>query len=378
LSQDSNVELTVVLPTYNEAENITAIIDELVSVLERHGPRNFEILVVDDNSPDGTCLLVREKALRDRRVRCLLRRKNRGLATAIIRGIHWARGKYVVVMDADFQHPPEVVPRLYRRAAETGADIVVATRYRKGGGVQGWSRKRLLMSRTANMIARLLVPATKRTSDPMSGFFLVRKDRIRLDTLHPRGYKILMEILARHPWLRVEEVPYVFRPRAGGKSKLGAKTVMDFLLHAASLSPLVRFGSVGLLGALLNLVVMSGALLIGAPLDIASLLGIETGLLFNFALHERWTFGTRMQGDWKERLLGYHAASAGGIIVTYTVMKALTGLGLAGPIAGQAIGIIAGFGANYGLSYTKVWRRAGIGGEGGSLQAPGRGDKKLH
>ena len=367
----SRPELTVVLPTYNEAENIGRLIPRLISVLEGSGIRSFEILVVDDNSPDGTCLVAREWALRDRRVRCLLRRRNRGLATAIVRGIARARGRYVVVMDADFQHPPEVVPRLYEEAVRSGADIVVATRYSRGGGVEGWSRTRLLMSRAANLVARVLVPETRRTSDPMSGFFLVRKDAIELSRLNPRGYKILMEILARHPEARVSEVPYRFRSRAAGKSKLGAKTIVDFLLHAASLSRMVRFGLVGLLGAVLNLLVMDTALLAGAPVLAASFLGIETSLLFNFALHEAWTFGTRLRGGWLRRLIGYHGASAGGILTTIAVMQALTLLAGSPPVEAQALGIIAGFGVNYGLSQAKVWgtRAGGAGQRGGILEA---------
>ncbi len=354
-SNNESIELTVVVPTYNEVENIGPLIDSLIEILERDGPPTFEILVVDDNSPDGTCLVVRERAVKDRRVRCLLRKRGRGLATAIMRGIARARGKYVIVMDADFQHPPEVVPKLYRKAVEDGADVVVATRYAPGGGVVNWSRSRILMSKTAGTIARILVPAVKRTSDPMSGFFLVRKDSIDLTRLNSRGYKILMEILAKHPHLKVSEVPYVFRNRRMGSSKLGAKTIADFLIHAISLSPMVKFAAVGLLGALLNLLVMNISLLIGLPLDAASLLGIETSLLFNFVLHEQWTFGTNMRGKWLDRLIGYHGASAGGIIATYGVMKSLVVLGLAGPIAGQAVGIIAGFGVNYTLSLTKVW-----------------------
>ena len=347
--------LTVVIPTYNEAENIGRLIDRLVEVLESSGNSNFEILVVDDNSPDGTCLVVREKALSDRRIRCLLRRRNRGLASAIVRGIAWARGDYVIVMDADFQHPPEIVPKLLEEALRSGADIVVATRYSKGGGVEGWSRRRLLMSKMATLIAHILVPETRKTSDPMSGFFLVRKNAINLEKLNPRGYKILMEILARTPGARVSEVSYVFRNRMAGKSKLGAKTVVDFLVHAASLSRMVRFALVGLLGAVLNLLVMDTALLMGAHRLLAGLLGIEAGLLFNFVLHEAWTFETHMSRGWAKRLIGYHGASIGGILTTLTVMEALASLAGVPPVQGQAIGIIAGFGVNYGISHTKVW-----------------------
>ena len=378
--EDNNIELTVVVPTYNEAENIGALIDRLVETLDREGPPTYEVLVVDDNSPDGTCLIVREKAMEyPGKVRCLLRKRGRGLATAIMRGIYWARGRYVIVMDADFQHPPEVVPKLYWKAVNTGADIVVASRYRPGGGVEGWSRMRRLMSKTANLIARILVPNTRKVTDPMSGFFLVRKDIVNLSDLRPRGYKILMEIIAKTYGAQIEEVAYTFRNRAGGKSKLGLKTIIDFLLHAISLSPLVKFSLVGLLGALINLGVMSGILITGAPLDVASILGIESGLLFNFVLHEAWTFQTKMRGGWKSRLIGYHLASSGGMITNYLVMKALTLVGIATALTGQAAGIIAGFGVNYALSQSKVWgvdviERV----KAGEIRKTGRTDKRMH
>ncbi len=358
-SSGRNVLVTIVIPTYNEAVNIGKLIDSVIREMEKAGFKDeFEILVVDDDSPDGTCLVVRKKALEDKRVRCLLRRKSKGLATAILRGIHWARGRYVVVMDADFQHPPEVVPRLVRKALDTGADIVVATRYSSGGGVAGWSKLRLLMSKTAIFIAKVLVPGARSTSDPMSGFFLVRKDIVENAALNPRGYKILMEILERTNYSRVEEVPYVFRNRAGGKSKLGPKTIVDFLLHALQLSPLTRFAIVGALGAIVNLMVMAGLLLLGVNKYIASLAGIEAGILFNFPFHEHWTFKSKMGKGWFSRLVGYHLASIGGMVTTLGVMMLLSDvLSLTTPITAQAIGIMAGFAVNYGISQTKIWGR---------------------
>jgi len=360
LTESNNTQplFTVVIPTYNEADNIKILIPKLVNILESSGFSNFEILVVDDDSPDGTCLIVREFANSDSRIRCLLRRKNKGLATAILRGIAWARGKYVVVMDADLQHPPELVPKLVSKAVSTGADVVVATRYAPGGGVEGWSRFRLLMSKTAILVSKILVPGTKSTSDPMSGFFLVKKSIVDPSSLRPRGYKILMEILEKSPYQKVEEVPYTFRNRAYGKSKLGAKTIIDFLIHAMTLSPLVKFASVGALGAVLNLTIMALLLLLGAPIDLASIAGIEISILFNFIFHEYWTFKTNLEENWLRRLWAYHLSSLGGIITTFTVMKATTMLGLLGPLAGQALGIVTGFAANYVISLDKVWRRS--------------------
>ncbi len=345
------------MPTYNEAENLMILIPRLIEVLEREGFHNFEILVVDDDSPDGTCLIAREFANKDRRVRCLLRKRNKGLATAILRGIAWARGKYVVVMDADLQHPPEVVPRLVRKAIESGADVVVATRYSKNGGVEGWSRLRLLMSKTAIFVSKILVPGTRHTTDPMSGFFLVKKSLVNPESMNPRGYKILMEILEKSPIRKIEEVPYVFRNRAHGKSKLGMKTIFDFLIHALTLSPVARFATIGALGAILNLIVMGTLLLLNLPIDLASIAGIEASILFNFIFHEFWTFKTELTNNWPKRLWSYHLSSLGGIITTFFVMKITTYLGLLAPLAGQAVGIIAGFAANYIISQEKVWGR---------------------
>jgi len=350
--------VTIVVPTYNEAENIGRLIREITKSMENSGYKdNFEILVVDDDSPDGTCLEVRRLAEKDRRIRCLLRRNKKGLATAILRGIHWARGEYVVVMDADFQHPPEVVPKLVETAIRTGADIVVASRYTRGGGVSGWSRLRLLMSKTAILIARILVPGARSTSDPMSGFFLVRKSVVEEEKLNPRGYKILMEMLEKLSYSKVVDVPYVFRNRLAGKSKLGARTIIDFLIHALQLSPMTRFATIGLLGALANLIVMSLLLILGVNKYLASLAGIEAGILFNFVFHEAWTFKTKLKGNWKERLVKYHLASAGGTSTTFLTMALLTSLAGFSAVAAQAAGIAAGFALNYALSLTKIWSR---------------------
>ncbi len=355
--------VSIVLPTYNEAENITKIIGELERVLGGAG-FSYEIIVVDDSSPDHTWV----KALRQAspRVRVVVRKIARnsnvnlggGLASAIRIGLMQARGDLVVVMDADFQHPPEVVPKLIEKAMETGADVVVASRYAKGGGVEGWSKLRLLMSRGASLIAWIALPQTRATSDPMSGFFLVKKASVRstLRNMRPKGFKFLMELLVRSRTLKVAEVPYVFKKRAAGESKLGYKTIVDFLLHTALLSPMTRFAVVGMSGTIVNLSVMKLVLdATGIP-DIASLAGIESSILSNFALNEAWTFRKCRQGSPLGRLARYHLSSAGGSITTYLTMKILHVLAGVNPLLGQFIGIILGFLVNYLASSTIVWR----------------------
>jgi len=368
--------VSVVIPTYNERENVRVLVPRLSEVLQDAGV-DYEIIVVDDDSPDGTCEEVDALSRRlGDRVRCVRRRGERGLASAVVEGFRRATGDVAVVMDADLQHPPELVPRLVETLEEADADVVVASRYTRGGGVEGWSRVRLALSKLATRISWFLVPETRKTSDPMSGFFAVRLSRLDISRLKPRGFKILVEILARHPCLNVVDVPYVFRRRHSGESKLGVGVAADFLVQAWRVSPMPRFALVGLAGALVNLAVMAAVLRATGSVDVASVAGIEASILFNYALHEIFTFRTRFARACGRgplgRLLGYHKASLAGIVATYATMKTLTTLAGLDPLAAQALGIIAGFAANYALSVGGVWS-CGRGCEGeGVREASGR------
>ncbi len=375
--------VTVVIPTYNERENVGLLLPRLARVLSEHG-YDYEILVVDDDSPDGTCEAVREVASRlgDSRIRCVSRRGERDLSTAVIEGMRRARHDIVVVMDADLQHPPETVPRLVEKILE-GYDVAVASRYAPGGGVRDWSRIRLYMSRIGTVIARLLVPSTRKTSDPLSGFFAVRKSRIDLDSLQARGFKILVEILGRSNCVRVVDVPYIFEKRIHGSSKLGFQVGKEFLRQAWRLSPMPKFMLVGASGAVVNLVVMWLVLKYLAIVDAASIAGIEASIVWNFLFHEFFTFGTRLgrecgSGPFR-RLILYHKASILGIAATYAIMRLLTLLGVP-PLAGQAAGIIAGFILNYRFSTVEVWNCSGgcRGRESGGVQEARRGDRGVH
>ncbi len=358
-------KVSVIIPTYNEAENIGELLDRLSRTLERAG-YDYEIIVVDDNSPDGTCNVVREASKTNPRIKCVLRVNERGLSSAVVEGFRRARGDILVVMDGDLQHPPEVVPRLVDRllgvdGSGDPVDLVVASRYVKGGGVANWSRVRLLMSRAGTLGVKVLVPPAKKTSDPLSGFFAVRREKIDLDRLRPRGFKILVEILGRHPCLRVADVGYTFEPRRRGKSKLSHEAVVEFLKQAQDLSPMPKFLLVGATGTVVNLVVMYLVLAYTGIVDAASIAGIETSILWNFLLHEFYTFGTGLKKDCRGRgplwrLAAYHRASFAAIITTYAVMRSLVILFSLNPLLAQFIGIIAGFMANYLLSTGDVWR----------------------
>lgn len=217
-------ELTVVVPTFNERENLPRLAEALFRALDGAGVRG-ELLVVDDDSPDGTA----EAALRLAGrwpVKVLVRKGRHGLSSAVLEGVAMARAPVVCVMDADLSHPPEAVPLLYFEVA-SGADIAVGSRLVEGGGVEDWPLGRRLISKGATLLARPLTPV----HDPMSGFFCFRRSMISGARLEPEGYKILLEILARCDIVRAVEVPYVFRDRQFGKSKLTGSVMRQYLGH---------------------------------------------------------------------------------------------------------------------------------------------------
>jgi dolichol-phosphate mannosyltransferase len=350
--------LSVVIPTYNESEIIARTLDEVSNVLEKEGI-SYEILVVDDDSPDGTWKVVERYSKVNPKIRLLRRVGKRGLASAILDGIKASRGCYVVVMDADLQHPPRYIPLLVKKALADDLDIVVASRYMKGGGVKGWSKFRLLMSRGATILARLLVGGAGKTSDPMSGFFLVKRSVVleKINEFSPRGFKLLLEILARIEDAKVADVPYVFEPRKAGRSKLGMKTILDYIIHIIKLSKLIKFMLVGASGTVVNLLVMYALLyILRLSKSISSIAGIEAGLLWNFVFNEIWTFGAEFRDLWWERLAAYHASSAGGFIVTFLSMEMLSTYAGMNPLLAQFIGILLGFTVNYLASSRGVWR----------------------
>lgn len=220
--------VTVVVPTYNERENLPGLAQRVFSAL---APLQCELLIVDDNSPDGTAAVAAELAA-SHPVHCIVRRDERGLATAVIAGLRAARGEFVVVMDADLSHPPESIPALLAALRDPQVQMAVGSRFVTGGKVDlHWPLHRRLNSLVARLLARPLTPVR----DMMSGFFCVRRAELRLDGLRPIGYKIALELIVRHRWRRVVEVPIVFADRAAGRTKLNVGEQVRYLRHLARL-----------------------------------------------------------------------------------------------------------------------------------------------
>jgi len=223
--------LSIIIPTYNEEENIGRIIQTLQNILHNHSIPH-EILVMDDNSKDRTNAIVQEIANNSPNVRLIIRTKDHGLSQSVVDGFSYAQYNLVVVMDADFSHPPPAVIDLYE-VLKDGYDLVIGSRYVQGGDIENWPVERKILSFGATFMARVLFPGIR---DPVSGFFGFHKRILQGARLKPRGYKILFEILGKSNWSRVIEVPITFIEREGGSSKLNLKIILQYIIQFADIA----------------------------------------------------------------------------------------------------------------------------------------------
>ena len=222
--------LSIVVPTYNEAGNIRRLVERVSQAL---GETRFELIVVDD-STDGTEQLLREMVREMSFLRVIHRTDRRGLASAVTDGFALASGEVVCVLDADLQHPPEVVPTLVDALTRTAADLAIASRYVPGGGY-ALPPSRRVVSSVATVMARIALRRARRVADPVSGFFAFRRRVLDGVDLQPIGYKILLEILVRGRIGCVVEVPYRFEARGAGESKLTVRQHLEFVRHLLAL-----------------------------------------------------------------------------------------------------------------------------------------------
>ena len=314
MKQD-NVQVSIIIPTYNESENIVQVLKSI----GEHTPEDIEteVIVVDDNSPDGTGKVV-EDYINDSQnksgysINVMHRDTKSGLSSAILDGIQHSRGETVVVMDSDFSHPPKIIPQLIEGIKTSDYDIVIASRYTEGGAVSGWSTKRKLISKGATGIAKAGLGVNE--SDPMSGFFAFKRkilEGIKFDAI---GYKMLLEILVKTKGAKVKEIPYTFTDRTRGSSKLDSSTMFDYVKsvwrlyrygHTAKvsdtrtsirfISKAGRFYTVGASGLLVNYLV--SLLFVDAVINFwyihATIIGIAISMTSNFILNKIWTFEDR-------------------------------------------------------------------------------------
>jgi len=233
----SGITLSLVVPTYNEARNIKRLIEILTALLAPRLKDRYELIIVDDNSPDGTSAVVDALLPSYPGLRLLTRKNEKGLSSAVVAGWRIARGELLGVIDGDLQHPPEVIPKLVDLMLNRAdLDAAIASRHTHEGGVGNWNLFRRIASRGAQILGLLIVPEILgKVSDPMSGCFVVRKDKLDLDAIRPIGYKILLEVIAQPGIRHIAETGYVFQLRSEGESKVSAKIYLEFIRQLWSL-----------------------------------------------------------------------------------------------------------------------------------------------
>ena len=359
------LQLAVVVPVLNEAGNVRTLVAALEAALSG---LVWEAVFVDDGSRDGTLELLREIALHDGRIRLIQRIGRRGLASAVVEGMLASAAPVVAVIDGDGQHDETLLPRLHALVAGGVCDLAVATRYGEGGSTGGWSSGRRRLSEAATRWSRRLLGVT--LSDPMSGFFAVRRDAV--EAAAPRlsniGWKVLLDLVASSPSrLRTAEVAYTFRERRSGESKLDLRTTQEFVILVLEklfgrFVPVrfLMFAAVGSFGLLVHLAVLGTGLRLGLDFRSGQVIAVAVAIASNFVLNNTVTYrDVRLRGAafWRG-LLGFYGVSllgavgsvgVGSLVYRYDRVWWLAAL------AGVAVGVVW----NYAASSAVTWRPQG-------------------
>lgn len=354
--------LTVVVPCYKERDNVAPMVAALDKALAGIA---WEVVFVDDDSPDGTTAAARALARTDTRVRCIKRVGRRGLSSAVIEGALSSSATYVAVIDGDLQHDETRLP-LMLDAVKSGADMAVGSRHVEGGDSAGLSSPlRVRLSESGIKLAQILTRSS--VSDPMSGFFLLRQDLFEqlAGRLTGQGFKILLDLILASPKrLNIVEIPYKFRPRQAGESKLDvlvlaqfAGLLIDKLLGGTVPLRFLSFALVGGFGVLINLLVLQIARAAGLDFTSAQTLGTIIAMVANFQLNNQLTYrAQRLKGAkmWRGLVLFLLVCSLGAYanIGIARALYAENGHSLLAGAAGAAVGVVW----NYAVSATLVWR----------------------
>ena len=358
-------DLAIVLPTFNESGNVGPLVDRLAAAL---AGIHYEIIFVDDDSPDGTADVVRNLAREDDNVRVLQRIGRRGLASACIEGILAASAPYVAVMDADLQHDESVLPEMLRRIQDEDLDLVVASRNIAGGSMGEFASWRVKLSQFGKRLS--LMGAEHKLSDPMSGFFMVRFTAFErlAHRLSAIGFKILLDIgLSASPGLRIGEVPYRFRSREHGESKLDFMVGLEYfeLLVDKHLGDLVNvrfvlFGMVGALGVGIHLLILRALLHLGS-LSFAASQAITTSvvMILNFVLNNSFTYRDRRLRGWAfwGGLITFCLACGLGVAANVAIANEAYRRGVPWVLA-ALIGLVFTAVWNFGVTSMTTWRQA--------------------
>ena len=366
---DSTRLLSIILPTRNEAKNVEPMLERINNAIqEMTGNPPIEVIFVDDSADDTPKLIRTFMGRYPFEIRLIARPPNQrtgGLGGAVVEGFRAARGYWMCVMDADLQHPPEMVPKLLRHAQDTECDLVIGSRFVDGASTPGLNQLRTAISETLILSARVLfINQLRNVKDPLTGFFLIKRNKLDLTQLHPNGFKILLEIIVQFPALKLSELGFKMESRLAGESKASMQEVTRYFRKLIQLKMthadprFFYFLVVGISGILAN----SAALAVfkeffQLPTLVAAALATQVSTLWNFLLTEFWVFGDRRAtGSLWKRLLGFALINNALLLVRAPVIAWLGNLQVHYQIA-NLVSIGVATGARYFLADKFLWTK---------------------
>lgn len=357
--------LSLIIPTFNERDNLKVLIPKIVCLLNRI---SFEIIVVDDNSLDKTADYVRTIAKSDLRIRVVERVGRNGLSSACVEGFLSSSGDVLAVIDADLQHDENLLLSMLDQIND-GFDIVLGSRFKGTATRENFSEKRELISKLGNKFANMLFP--QRLTDPMSGFFMIKRDVFNQSSpgLSPMGFKVLLDLIASHPnksELKILEVPFVFKERHHGESKLDSVVMWDFAMYMAERftfsklpAKFISFSFIGFLGVFFHMIILKTLMLLGLLFFKSHIFATATTISFNFLLNNFLTYRNRRAKNLKQftfSLLSFYIVCSLGAVANVGIASYIFNNSSSSWFLSAIAGILVGTFWNYGMSKAVTWR----------------------
>ena len=351
------MDVSIVIPTYNEKENIQILLKKINREFKENKIKG-EIIVVDDCSPDGTGKLVENLRKKQKNIKIIHRKGKLGLSSAVFEGFKISKGNVLGVIDADLSHPAEKIPEMFEIIKNKKADFVIGSRYIKGGKIEGWGLKRMAMSKVATLLAR---PFTK-VKDPMTGFFLIRKECVEKKEFNSKGFKILLELILKADYEKIKEVPIIFVNRTEGKSKAESKEIFHYLKNLVGYWPYRRkvideffkFGLIGILGTLVNLFILYVFTeFAGIFYLISAIIAFFVAATHNFILNKIWTFKEKINYLFTKKYIQFLIVSISSLVINLIFLYIFTEFFNIYYMVSQALAIGVSFIANF--IGNKIW-----------------------
>ncbi|MEJ2267664.1 MAG: glycosyltransferase family 2 protein [Nanoarchaeota archaeon] len=322
------MEVSIIIPTYNEKENIQKLLKEVYFKFQEFKIKG-ELIVVDDNSPDGTGQILEQLKNSYATLKVIHRKKKSGLSSAVLEGFNISKGKILGVMDADLSHPPEKIPEMINLIKSKKADFVIGSRYIKGGKIEGWNIKRILMSKTATFLAKIFT----KVKDPMSGFFMIKRECIKGKELNSRGFKILLELILKANYKKIKEIPIKFVNRTKGKSKAESKEIINYLKNLfgywkykrKNINRFLKFGTVGFIGTIINILILYYFTeFFKIYYIISAIIAFFISVTHNFILNKTWTFQEKMNHKFLSKYFKFLSISIFALLINLFFLYVFT------------------------------------------------------